>query len=393
MFSYCSRTRDDSLFCCSGGRRPGAGGPFRVVVVRFRRAQTAGSSCEPTRGAATRLQPPAVVLTGGARGDVKGLRKATLAAAVLTAALLGFVQGKVAPPMLLFERFVPHAGWIEVALLAVYAGWVAHNLLDHRKSAKWRRRIWSAFSLVFFGQLVMGLAGVEAFLMSGKLHIPVPAMIVAAPLYRGHGYFMPVLFGVTLLLVGPAWCSYLCYIGAWDSGFAHLKKRPAALPRWRQYARPAILVLVVVSALGLRFAGVASTFAAGAGIAFGFVGVAVMVLWSRKSGTMSHCLSFCPMGWLAVVLGKISPFRVHIQTSCTECGACSALCRYDALSMEDIRLRRPGGSCTLCGDCLRACRERFIEYRWLWMRGDAARSMFMVLVASLHATFLGVARL
>lgn len=324
---------------------------------------------------------------------MSGMRKAPFVAVALTAVLLGFVQWKVARPMLLLERFVPHAGWLEVVVLAAYAGWVAHHLLDVRKSAKWRRRIWGAFSIVFFGQLVIGLAGVEAFLMTGKLHIPVPAMIVAGPLYRGHGYFMPILFTVTLLLVGPAWCSYLCYIGAWDSGLAHLRKRPVTLPRWRRYARPSVLVLVVAAALGLRHAGVPSPVAAGAGVLFGLAGVAVMVLWSRRAGAMTHCLSYCPIGWLAVVLGRISPFRVRIQPACNECGACSALCRYDALSMDDIRRRRPGCSCTLCGDCQRACRERFIEYRWLWLRGDTARTLFMVLVASLHASFLGVARI
>jgi len=93
------------------------------------------------------------------------------------------------------------------------------------------------------------------------------------------------------------------------------------------------------------------------------------------------------------VLGKLSPFRVRIVSACNECGACTHFCRYDALSMEDIRRRRPGWSCTLCGDCLRACHDRFLEYRVLGLHGDAARAVFLTLVVPLHATFLGVARL
>jgi ferredoxin len=316
-----------------------------------------------------------------------------LAAAVLTALLLGVVQWKVARPMLLAERFVTHAGWLEVASLALYAGALTHHILDIRQSAKWRRRLWATFSIVFFGQLALGLVGFETFLMTGKLHIPVPAMILAGPVYRGHSFFMPMLCTITVVLLGPAWCSYLCYIGAWDSGFAHLRKRPVALPRWRRFGRPAILVLVVVTAFGLRCAGVRSVVATAAGIAFGLVGVLLMALWSRRTGVMAHCLSYCPMGWLATALGKVSPFRLRIQPGCTECGACIVFCRYDALSMDDIQHRRPGASCTLCGDCQRACHERFLEYRLLGLGPHRDRAVFMVMVVSLHATFLGVARI
>ena len=45
--------------------------------------------------------------------------------------------------------------------------------------------------------------------MTGKLHLPVPALIVAGPVYRGSVGFMLILFLCTILLVGPAWCSHL----------------------------------------------------------------------------------------------------------------------------------------------------------------------------------------
>ena len=49
--------------------------------------------------------------------------------------------------------------------------------------------------------------------------------------------------------------------------------------------------------------------------------------------------------------------------------------------------------CTLCGDCFRACHGKFLEYRVFGLRGDRARSVFIVVVVALHATFLGVARI
>lgn len=108
---------------------------------------------------------------------------------------------------------------------------------------------------------------------------------------------------------------------------------------------------------------------------------------------MIHCVTYCPIGILANWFGKLSPFRVRIKDACTECLICRKVCRYDALNMEDIKKRRPGGSCTLCGDCLSSCKDRWIEYRFLGLKPDRARTLFVILVVVLHAVFLGVARI
>ena len=118
-----------------------------------------------------------------------------------------------------------------------------------------------------------------------------------------------------------------------------------------------------------------------------------MLVCSRRTGSMVHCTVYCPIGLLAGTLGKLSPFRLRIlKDACTDCGACTLTCRYDALRPEDIRARRPGLSCTLCGDCLAACAGRFIEYRLPGLSAARARTVFLVLIVSLHAVFLGVAR-
>ena len=85
------------------------------------------------------------------------------------------------------------------------------------------------FSIIFFSQLILGVVGLEKLLMTGKLHLPVPALIAAGPLFRGTGFFMAILFTFSVLLVGPAWCSWLCYIGAWDNYAAKFKKIPISL--------------------------------------------------------------------------------------------------------------------------------------------------------------------
>jgi hypothetical protein len=64
-----------------------------------------------------------------------------------------------------------------------------------------------------------------------------------------------------------------------------------------------------------------------------------------------------------------------------------------ALKPTDIERGRTGFNCTLCGDCLASCRQASIAYRFPGLSAETARRLFLVLVVSLHAVFLGVARM
>jgi 4Fe-4S binding protein len=315
------------------------------------------------------------------------------AAFLLTCTSLAIVQIKVANPMILLERFWPGGGWVEILGLSVYAAWLTPKVLDSKNSGLWRKRIWLAFSVVFFAQLALGLAGNQFFLMTGTLHIPVPALIVAGPIFRGEGFFMPILFGATLLLVGPAWCSHLCYVGAWDHAASLSRRRPTPLPSWTGIVRIAILSLVVVTALALGFAGASVMLAGGAGLAFGLIGVIAMITWSRKTGVMTHCTVLCPMGLIANIGGRLSPFRIRIKDGCDDCCKCTMACKFDALNKDDIRNRCPGLTCTLCGDCLSRCKDSHLEYQFAGRGGPGVRVTFLVLVIALHAVFMGLARM
>ncbi len=318
---------------------------------------------------------------------------ASVVAFLLTAVVLVFVQVKVARPMILAERFWVGGGWPTILGLSVYAAWINELLLDPARQAKIRSRIWLVFSMFFFAQLLLGLSGIEQMLMSGDLHLPVPAMIVGGPLYRGGGLFMPILFGVTVLLMGPAWCSYFCYIGAWDNQLSGARHPTNTSGPWHRRLRWITLVAVVALALALRLLGAPTWLAAVLGGGFGIVGVVIMVLWSRRTGTMAHCTWYCPIGLLATGLGKLSPHRIRLNDNCTACGLCSRACRYDALSSEDIARHRPGASCTLCGDCVGVCKHDAMGYRFGSLSPATSRAVFFVLVASFHAVCLAVARI
>lgn len=324
---------------------------------------------------------------------MKSSLAASVACFLLTLGLLAVVQLKVELPMLLAERAMTGGGWIEAFLLSAYAATITGKLHDIQASVVWRRRIWTMLSGVFFAQLVLGLAGMESFLMRpDRVHLPVPALIVAGPIFRGGGVFMLVLFIVTLLLVGSAWCSYICYLGSWDQLAAQRRGKPQSLWRWSGRLRLGLAVLVIGSAVSLRLAGVSVVVAGAAALGFGLVGVLVMLLWSRRRGAMIHCTVFCPIGLLANWLGRISPFRIRIGDGCDDCQLCRLSCRYGALDKQAIASRRPAITCSLCGDCLASCPGRHIEYRFPGLTPSSARALFIVMTTALHAATLGLAR-
>ena len=315
---------------------------------------------------------------------------------VLVCAGLAAASARVPIPILLADRYLPGWGWLEIFLLGLYAQWIFGLMADPKGHRKYRPRMWGLFSAVFFLQLLLGLLGMDRMLMTGSLHLPVPALIVAGPIFRGGGLFMVILFSVTILLVGPAWCSHLCYIGAWDDAMSRLGGRPApdtVLRRLSLTGRSATLVLCVVAALALRYMGVPGVSAVILAAIFGLLGVSVMVFVSRKRGMMVHCTTYCPMGLVANVLGRLTPWRIRIGSGCTRCGACYSRCRYNAL--DDLRAAKgtPAISCTLCGDCVSACAHGQLGYRFPGLSPERARTVFLVLAVSLHALFLGMARM
>jgi len=308
--------------------------------------------------------------------------------------LLVPVQLKVERPMLLLERFIRGGGWIEMLLIAGYGALVAYKMQDPKKIRSWRKYTWFAFSLVFFSQLILGLWGYEKFLMTGKLHLPIPMMIVAGPLYRGHVSVMTMLFLSTVLLSGPAWCSHLCYFGAMDSLAAGTRKTKRGPIRNKWALKSTVLLLVVAGALVMRTFQVSMATATWVALGFGFIGLGIILLVSRKEGRMVHCTTYCPVGTVVNLTRHVNPFRMYIdESSCTDCMACTRVCKYDALRPSDVAARKPGLTCTLCGDCLGSCHAGSLKYRFLKLKPTAARKLYLLITISLHAATMALARI
>lgn len=318
--------------------------------------------------------------------------KLPLSTALTVFSLLIMVQLMPKKPLFLLERAFAGGGWLQIALVTAYAFVVAYNMQDPAKSALWRRRTWLFFSIVFFGQLALGLFVSSFFLLTGKLHLPIPALIIAGPLYRGEGFMMPVLLVTSLLLSGPAWCSHICYFGGFDNLAAMGIHKKTAL-KGIMPVKQSILFVLITGSIVLRQFNVPMLWAASLALAFGLAGVAVILLYSRKYGRMVHCTVFCPVGTLVQHLKRVSPFRLKISQSCTTCGRCSSHCNYGALATSDLVKRKPGLTCTLCGDCLASCPHNSLQYHLLNVSAVNSRKAWLMITISLHAVTLAVARI
>lgn len=301
------------------------------------------------------------------------------------------VHTQVERPMLLLERFFPGWGWIEILLLGFYGAFVTHKMVHAFNTATWRLRIWTLFSMVFFGQLILGLLGNDLFLMTGKLHFPIPAMIVAGPVYRLQISFMPILFLSTILLSGPAWCSQLCYFGAIDGLLSN--KGKSKVIKNRQFIRLSIFTLVILAALIFRMIQLKEIVLIWMVAGFGILGLLIILTLSRRKGAMVHCTSYCPVGVAVSYLKFVNPFRIIIGGDCTLCKKCVNECRYDALNEEHLKAGRPGITCTWCGDCLSACATSQIKYKLFNFKPETARIIWIVLTVVVHTVFLGLARI
>ena len=324
------------------------------------------------------------------------------------------------PQMLALERFFPQWGSLQLALAGVWAA-LAAGWLSGKKTPQVRMRLWRVFSMVFFAQLVLGLLLESRFLLSGQLHLPVPGLIAAAPVYRGGGWFMLGLFGFSTLLAGAAWCSHLCYFGVWDAtaakactggprGLARMDKSadttasaakqsaqqgiPRRAPAWLPHLRLGMLGLTLGIPLLLRLTGAPVEAALACGLLLGLLSLPASLFISRKAGYAAYCRGLCPLGLLAKWLGRLAPWRVRRTGSCRHCMACVRVCRQDAMG-DPATTKAPNANCNLCRDCVAVCPQKALSVTFYGLPGSHvwAGPAFVAILAALHAAFLAMARI
>ena len=313
---------------------------------------------------------------------------------ILTFTLLTIVQVVVKPPLLLGERLSPGGGWVQIFIATLLSGWLYHKMSPRATRSIWRKRIWLLFSVVFFCQLFLGIIIDSVFLMSGTLHFPIPGLIPLGAIYRWQLSFMPILFLITIFLSGGAWCSQLCYFGAFDSLAAGRGKQLPIPPKKRFRIRLSILILFIAIAIILRLFALSSLLATILAVTIGIIGLLILLVFSRKRKIMVHCTTYCPAGTLVAYLKYISPWRFRIDTrQCTQCMACTRFCLYDALQKENIRQGHPGNTCAYCGDCLPACHHQALGYHIFNLSPIRSEKLWLCTTITLFTCFLMIARI
>lgn len=291
--------------------------------------------------------------------------------------------------MLLLPRFVPGSELFEIVALMIYGGILTHLMIKNQ--AKFRLISWTLFSLVFFGQLLLGILAEQRFLMSGMLHVPLPAYILGGSLYKGEIGFMVILLLSTIALSGPAWCSHLCYFGALDNLASMTKKRRTNPVNLKLKATIAILFMGAI--LLFRLFEVDHTTSTIFALSWGFVALLVMIFLSPKKSSMMQCRYWCPTGLIVNITSQLYPIKMRINKNCDSCYRCTSSCKFGALTKKDIADQKPGFTCTNCGDCLSHCHVSALNYKLFRYEGESIRKLWIVLTVTLHVVFLALARI
>jgi ferredoxin-type protein NapH len=188
-----------------------------------------------------------------------------------------------------------------------------------------------------------------------------------------------VWFAMTLVL-GKAWCSYACFFGGIEEGFAAMPKRRKLHRFVTKYGGIlrlipwAMLVFVVLLSAALfepvycmwfcpfktvtEFPAVRNLETA---IQFGvfvtlFVGLVVVLPLLTKKRT--QCGFFCPFGAFQSLFNKINLFEIRFnREKCVDCTLCQTSCPTVALSKESIQEGRTLLNCMKCGACVDACKK------------------------------------
>jgi polyferredoxin len=186
-------------------------------------------------------------------------------------------------------------------------------------------------------------------------------------------------FALTLVM-GKAWCSYACFFGGIEEGFAAIAKR-RRLHRFVTRFGPqlrlipwAILVFVVLVSAAIfepvycmwlcpfkavtEFPAVRNVETAiqmGIFVAL-FVGLVVVLPYLTKKRT--QCGFFCPFGAFQSLFNKINLFEIRFnREKCVDCTLCQTSCPTVALSKDSIREGKTLLNCMKCGACVDACKK------------------------------------
>lgn len=182
-------------------------------------------------------------------------------------------------------------------------------------------------------------------------------------------------FALTLVM-GKAWCSYACFFGGIEEGFAAIRKRAKIRrldPRLRLVPWAILLFVVLLSAAiwepvycmwlcpfktVTEFPAVRSIETALQFVVFVALFIGLVVVLPLLTKKRTQCGFFCPFGAFQSIFNKINPFEIRInREKCVNCTLCQAACPTMALTAESIREGKTLLNCMKCGACVDTCKK------------------------------------
>jgi len=205
-----------------------------------------------------------------------------------------------------------------------------------------------------------------------------------------------LLVGLTVLL-GRAWCGWLCPLGTLLE-LVHLPRLGETFPpSWRRIKYALLFLALAGAIIGsplffvldpltilARTLAVVSTLVKGRGfygssVFFAALFAAIVAL--NLIAPRFWCRVLCPLGALLGLFSRVALFRRRIKDRCTQCGLCTHLCPMEAIDPQQAFATDPG-ECMVCLTCRDRCPQQAIAWSWgqgplLHSRYDPTRRQFL----------------
>ncbi|HEX7372606.1 MAG TPA: 4Fe-4S binding protein, partial [Thermodesulfobacteriota bacterium] len=198
---------------------------------------------------------------------------------------------------------------------------------------------------------------------------------------HAFGAMLALWVGATLIL-GRGWCSWGCFFGGIEEGFAAFRQKPLLQKidrRWTLFPWAILVLIIVGTAISLspfycewlcpfktvtEFPAVTSLKTA---VQFGiftalFAALVVILPFLTKKRT--QCAFFCPLGPVQSLANKINIFELKTDPGrCVSCGLCEKACPVLAIDSGEGGIRQVNLNCTRCGACADVCRKGAVRFR------------------------------
>lgn len=198
---------------------------------------------------------------------------------------------------------------------------------------------------------------------------------------HAFGAMLALWIGATLIL-GRGWCSWGCFFGGIEEGFAAFRQKPLLKKidrRWTLFPWAILVLIIVGTAISLspfycewlcpfktvtEFPAVTSMRTAVQFGIFTTLFAALVVILPLLTKKRTQCAFFCPLGPVQSLSNKINIFELKIDPDrCVSCSLCEKACPVLAIGHSEGGVKQVNMYCSRCGACADVCRKGAVGFR------------------------------